>query len=77
MLNAFNPDVLEDVENTVLLKNMGASPLQIEAAIKAETEKFQNEAARVFTGELNDYNENVRKAHEQVIIDELNEALAA
>ena len=67
LLNAFNPDVLEDIENTVLLKNMGASPDQIEAAIKTETEKFQNEAARVFTGELNEYIENVRKAHEQRI----------
>ena len=67
LLNAFNPDVLEDIENTVLLKNMGASPAHIESVIKTETEKFQNEAARVFTGELNDYIENVRKAHEQRI----------
>lgn len=42
---------------------------QIEAEIKRkrQTENLQNEAARVFTGELNNYIENARKAHEQKI----------
>lgn len=67
LLNAFNPDVLEELESRVRHNNIGAPPVDIEAAIKAETEKLQNEAARVFTGELNEYIENVRKAHEQRI----------
>jgi type I restriction enzyme, R subunit len=67
LLNAFNPDVLEDIETKVRTQKVGAAPVEIAAAIKAETEKLQNEAAKVFTGELNVYIENVRKAHEQRI----------
>ena len=67
LLNAFNPDVLEEIETKVRSEKTGAAPIEIEAAIKAETEKLQNEAAKVFTGELNEYIENVRKAYEQRI----------
>ena len=67
LLNAFNPDVLEEIESKVKIEKTGAAPIDIEAAIKTETEKLQNEAAKVFTGELNEYIENVRKAHEQRI----------
>jgi type I restriction enzyme R subunit len=67
LLNAFNPDVLEDIETKVKIEKAGAAPVEIAAAIKAETEILQNEAASVFTGELNEYIENVRKAHEQRI----------
>jgi type I restriction enzyme, R subunit len=67
LLNAFNPDVLEDIEAKVKNTLIGAAPVEIEAAIKKETEKLQNEAAKVFTGELNQYIENVRKALEQRI----------
>jgi len=67
LLNAFNPDVLEEIEAKIKIEKVGAAPIEIETAIKAETEKLQNEAAKVFTGELNEYIENVRKAHEQRI----------
>lgn len=67
LLNAFNPDVLEDIESKVRTQMVGAAPVEIEAAIKLNTEKLQNDAAKVFTGELNEYIENVRKAHEQKI----------
>lgn len=67
LLNAFNPDVLEEIETKVRTENTGASPAEIETIVKAETEKLQHEAAKVFTGELNEYIENVRKAHEQRI----------
>ena len=67
LLNAFNPDVLEDIDSTVRATLSGAAPLAIEAAIKTNIEQLQNEAAKVFTGDLNDYIENVRKAHEQII----------
>jgi type I restriction enzyme R subunit len=67
LLNAFNPDVIEDIETKVRAEKAGAAPIEIEAIIKAATEKLQNEAAKVFTGELNGYIENVRKAHEQRI----------
>lgn len=67
LLNAYNPDVLEDIEAKIRFEKAGEAPDEIEAAIKIVTEKLQNEVARVFTGELNDYIENVRKAHEQKI----------
>jgi len=67
LLNAYNPDMLEEIETRINNENKGAAPIIIEAAIKAETEKLQNNAAKVFTGELNEYIENVRKAHEQRI----------
>ena len=67
LLNAFNPDVIEEIETTVRHKFAGHAPYETETAIRKETEKLQHEAARVFTGELNDFIENVRKAHEQKI----------
>ncbi len=67
LLNAFNPDVLENIESKIRIEKKGAAPVEIDAAIKIETEKLQNEAAKVFTGELNEYVENVRKALEQRI----------
>lgn len=67
LLNAFNPDVLEALESTVRTDMTGAAPIAIDAAIKVNIERLQNEAARAFTGELNEFIENVRKAHEQKI----------
>ena len=67
LLNAFNPDVLEEIEVNVRHANIGVPPAVMDVAISTATEKLQNQAARVFTGELNEYIENVRKAHEQRI----------
>lgn len=67
LLNAFNPDVLEELEAKIRHNFIGAPPVDIDAEIVKATEKLQDEAVRVFTGELNDYIENVRKAHEQKI----------
>lgn len=49
LLEAFNPDVLEEIGD------------------ETKIEKFQNEAAKVFTGELNEFIENARKTLEQKI----------
>jgi type I restriction enzyme, R subunit len=65
LLNAFNPDVIEELETKVRLVYIGAAPKIIDTAIRNETETLQDNAARIFTGELNEYIENVRKAHEQ------------
>jgi type I restriction enzyme R subunit len=59
--------VLEEIETKVRNEKTGSAPVEIDAAIKTETEKLQNNAAKIFTGELNDYIENVRKAIEQRI----------
>jgi type I restriction enzyme R subunit len=67
LLYAYNPDVIEIIEAKVNTELVDKAPADIRAAIQFETEKLQNEAAKVFTGELNLYIENVRKAHEQKI----------
>lgn len=67
LLNAFHPDVIEEIEIEVKNEMRGAPPIEIEAVIQQRCEKVQNEAAKVFTGKLNDYIENLRKAQEQKI----------
>ncbi len=67
LLNAFNPDVIEDLRLKVETENAGASPLEKEEKLNQLQTALQNNAAKVFTGELNEYIENVRKAHEQKI----------
>lgn len=78
LLNAYDPDIIENVVSRVKGEKLGAPSSEIEQAVKLELEKLQNEAVKVFTGELNEYIENVRKAHEQRIDlanpDELNYA---
>lgn len=71
LLEAFDPDVLENIRTTVGNLKQGATPIEIEAEVNRQTEKLWNEAARVFTGELNEYIENVRKFHSQRI-DQMN-----
>jgi len=71
-LNAYDPDTIENVEVKVKSENSGSSPVEIEKAIQEELEAIRNDAAVPFTGELNEYIENVRKAHEQ-IIDNINQ----
>ncbi|HEV7350957.1 DEAD/DEAH box helicase family protein [Telluribacter sp.] len=67
LLNAFNPDTVEAIEQQVRVEQAGEAPAVTEAAINQQLDQLRNEAARVFTGELNEYIENVRKAHEQKI----------
>lgn len=67
LLNAYNPDVIEEIKEKTGIEKRGSAPVEIEASIADAIEQLQNEAAKVFTGELNNYIENVRKAHEQRI----------
>jgi type I restriction enzyme R subunit len=67
LLNAFNPDVLEDLEADIRQKFIGAPPEEIDSAILLAKERLQNNAAMVFNETLNNYIENVRKAHDQRI----------
>ncbi len=71
LLNAYNPDTVEAIEQKVKDEKRGEAPVVIEAAINEQLEQLRNKAAKVFTGELNEFIENVRKAHEQKI-DNLN-----
>jgi type I restriction enzyme R subunit len=67
LLNAYNPDTVEAIEQKVREEKRGEAPVVIEAEINQQLQQLRNQAAKVFTGELNEYIENVRKAHEQKI----------
>jgi type I restriction enzyme R subunit len=67
LLNAYNPDIIEEIEQKIRTEKIGDAPIEIENAIAQELEQMRNQVAKVFTGELNEYIENVRKAHEQKI----------
>ncbi len=67
LLNAFNPDTLEDLRAKIELENPGAAPAVKEERFNHLQTELQNNAAKVFTGDLNEYIENVRKTHEQKI----------
>lgn len=67
LLDAYNPDTLEEIRYKVETKYAGESPLLKEEKYNEQVNALQDKAAAVFNGELNTYVENVRKAHAQVI----------
>ena len=67
LLGAYNPDTLEDIRLKIERENPDAAPVEKEEKMKTLTAALQDQAARTFNGELNDYIENVRKVHEQII----------
>lgn len=64
LLNAFNPDAIET--RTLALKQQEDLP-SIDLAREKVKEQLAIVASSTFNGELNDYLENVRKEHEQII----------
>lgn len=67
LLNAYNPDTIEQLEQQVDAAMPGASPAEKEAAFDAKHSAIIEQAASTFTGELNTYIENVRKSLQQII----------
>lgn len=67
LLNAYNPDTQEEIRTRAETEYANESPLLKEEKYKEQLNILQDKAASVFTGELNNYIENVRKAHAQVI----------
>ncbi len=67
LLNAYNPDTLEDLKTKVETELAGESPVKKEEAFNKLHSEILEEAAKVFTGDLNKYIENVRRLHEQTI----------
>ena len=67
LLTAFDPDAIEGARARVLGELRGAAPDEIDAAMDRAERELQIDAARIFTGPLVDYIENVRKVHSQVI----------
>lgn len=67
LLDAFHPDTLEDVESRIRESMPEATNSEIDKAVEVETQSIKDQAAKVFTGELNEWIEKIRKLHEQKI----------
>lgn len=69
LISAYDPDEINSLAQPVIDKipKEDISPDLIEQAKKEVQEKLIKEAASTFNGELNDYLENVRREHEQII----------
>ena len=67
LLNAFNPDTLEEIRYKVETHYAGESPMLKDEKYNEQVNALQDKTAAVFNGELNTYIENVRKTHAQVI----------
>ncbi|CAK8711656.1 type I site-specific deoxyribonuclease [Candidatus Electrothrix aarhusensis] len=75
LLASYDPDIIETIRTEVReadpLVDSSADPVVDPAAqdraVDQQLEQLRSQAASVFTGELNQYLENVRKIHEQLI----------
>ena len=67
LLNAHNPDLIEEIRERIDREYTELSPDERVLLFNEEHDIVLNEAAKAFTGDLNEYIENVRKAHEQKI----------
>lgn len=67
LLNAYDPDTIDNLKLTIENENPQASPAELSSLLTAHRSQLLESAAEPFTGELNEYIENVRKAHEQLI----------
>jgi len=67
LLSAYDADTLEAIQRQVEHQKRGASPAEIMTDVNIAHSEIIERAAVTFTGELNTFIENVRKAHEQII----------
>lgn len=68
LLQAYNPDVLDDLKAKVETEMAGESPMAKEKAFNKLHDELKEKAAIVFhSSDLREYIDNVRKAHEQTI----------
>jgi len=67
LLNAYNPDILEELRAQADAEMPDASQTEKDKRFNELSSELQNNAARPFTGELNEFIENLRKIHEQKI----------
>lgn len=65
LLDAYDPDVIEEVARKRFDTPIKCIPDS--SQLLTVQQDLANEAAKVFTGEVNTFVENVRKAHEQII----------
>ncbi|MFA4935311.1 MAG: type I restriction-modification enzyme R subunit C-terminal domain-containing protein, partial [Candidatus Methanoperedens sp.] len=64
LLNTYNPDKIEEKAQVLKGENPGITQIQ---ALEMAKESLGKTASSIFNGELNEYIENVRKVHEQII----------
>ncbi len=67
LLDAYNPDTVENMQLKIEREKPGEAPVEIKKAVQKELDVLRRRAASPFTGKLNEYIENVRKVHEQII----------
>jgi type I restriction enzyme R subunit len=68
LLQAYNPDVLDDLKAKVETEMAGESPMAKEEAFNKLHDELKEKAAGVFhSSDLREYIDNVRRAHEQTI----------
>lgn len=69
LLNAYDPDLIESKAQVLIneIPTANWSPAKEEAIRTKVQEELAKDAAKNFTGELNEYIDNVRKVHEQII----------
>lgn len=68
LLNAHDPDVIEDLRAKVQTANTGAPPFEIDKAFEKEKQKLIDRAVDVFNNpELRNYIVDVRKKYDQII----------
>ncbi|MDQ3022550.1 MAG: hypothetical protein M3R36_18585 [Bacteroidota bacterium] len=67
LLNAHDPDTIESLRFEIQKININAPTADVDEEFNKQHSKILSEAAKVFTGELNEYIENVRRLHEQKI----------
>lgn len=71
LLKSFNPDTVEAIREQVIAEIPALAPEQVEKIVEERRSVIVENAAEIFTGELNEFVENVRKSLDQ-IIDTLN-----
>ncbi|MEL7063592.1 MAG: type I restriction-modification enzyme R subunit C-terminal domain-containing protein, partial [Bacteroidota bacterium] len=69
LLNAYDPDIIEEKSEPAInrIPSDERSPADLEEARHQAQQALIDQAAAPFHGELNEYIENVRKVHEQII----------
>lgn len=68
LLQAYNPDVLDDLKAKVETEMAGESPMAKEEAFNKLHDELKEKAAEVFhSSDLREYIDHVRRAHEQTI----------
>ena len=72
LITAFDPDAIEKRAQEIISKDGRPAvstmvPLEVEDLKKEAQKELIHQAANTFNGELNEYLENVRKEHEQII----------